>query len=231
MSSYVDANLYHDLVSGRSVTGILHKLNQTPIDWYSKLQATVETATFGSEFVATRTCTEQIIDLRLTLRYLGVPVKGSSMMFGDNKAVVDSSSTPHYNLRKRHNMLSYHRTQEAIAAGITGYYHVRGDMNPADILSKHWDMPSVWDSLKPLMFWYGDTAALIKPFEDEAVQDQPGDSSPNNLLIEGSDKGTILPVVPGEEQTDTDAVQTDNSGEETVPRVQVVTEFDRAKRT
>ena len=25
--------------------------------------------------------------------------------------------------------------------------------NPSDILSKHWDMPSVWDSLKPLLFW------------------------------------------------------------------------------
>ncbi len=62
-SSYFDANLYHDLISGRSVTGILHLLNKTPIDWFSKLQSTVETATFGSEYVAGRTCTEQIIDL------------------------------------------------------------------------------------------------------------------------------------------------------------------------
>ena len=26
--------------------------------------------------------------------------------------------------------------------------------NPSNILSKHWDMPSVWDSLKPLLFWW-----------------------------------------------------------------------------
>ena len=81
-TSFVDANLYHDLVSGKSVTGILHMLNQTVIDSYSKLQATVETATFGSEYVAARTATEQIIDLRLTLRYLGVPLLGVSMLFG-----------------------------------------------------------------------------------------------------------------------------------------------------
>jgi hypothetical protein len=43
---YTDANLQHDLLTGREVTGILHLLNQTPGDWYSKLQATVETATF-----------------------------------------------------------------------------------------------------------------------------------------------------------------------------------------
>ena len=44
-SHYVDANLFHDMISGRSVTGILHFLNKTPIDWFSKLQSTVETAT------------------------------------------------------------------------------------------------------------------------------------------------------------------------------------------
>jgi hypothetical protein len=51
--SYVDANLLHCLITGRSVTGILHFLNGTPIDWYSKKMATVETATYGAEFVRT----------------------------------------------------------------------------------------------------------------------------------------------------------------------------------
>jgi hypothetical protein len=51
---YTDANLYHDMLKGRSVTGILHLCNQTLIDWYSKRQATVETAKFGSEFTAAR---------------------------------------------------------------------------------------------------------------------------------------------------------------------------------
>jgi hypothetical protein len=108
LSHYVDANLLHDLLTGKSVTGILHLVNQTPIDWYSKKQATVETATYGSEFVAARTCTDQSIDLRNTLRYLGVPVEDESYMFGDNKSVVDSSSSPHAKLHKRHTILSFH---------------------------------------------------------------------------------------------------------------------------
>ena len=152
MTHFVDANLYHDLISGRSVTGILHLWNKTPIDWYSKLQSTVETATFGSEFVATRTCVEQMLDLRLTARYLGVPVKGSSMIFGDNQSVVTNSTVPQSKLTKRHIGLSYHKVREAIAAGIARFSHVRGNTNPADILSKHWVMPSVWESLRPLMF-------------------------------------------------------------------------------
>ena len=75
---YFDANLYHDLISGRSVTGILHLFNKTPIDWYSKLQSTVETATFGSEYVAARICIDQALDQRTILQYLGVPVTGKS---------------------------------------------------------------------------------------------------------------------------------------------------------
>ena len=73
-TTWVDANLYHDFITGRAVTGIVHAVNQTIIDFYSKKQNTVETSTYGSEFVAARTATDQIIDLRLTLRYLGVPV-------------------------------------------------------------------------------------------------------------------------------------------------------------
>ena len=84
------------------------------------------------------------------------------MIFGDNESVVNTASHPHGKLSKRHVVLSYHRVREAIAAGITRFYHIAGERNPADILSKHWDMPSVWYTLKPIMFWEGDTGVLHK---------------------------------------------------------------------
>ena len=158
ITSFFDANLYHDLVSGRSVTGILHLFNKTPIDWYSKLQSTVETATFGSEYVAGRICVEQNMDLRLCLRYLGVPLAGPSMVFGDNETMINTASHPHGKLHKRHNALSFHKVRESIAAGWCRFHHIPGAENPADILSKHWDCASIWQILKPLMFWKGDTA-------------------------------------------------------------------------
>ena len=161
-TSNVDANLYHDLISGQSVTGILHLANQTLIDTFSKLQSAVETATFGSEYVAARTCTEQIIDLRNTFRYLGVPVEHATMMFGNNESVVNTASVPHSRLHKRHNALSYHKTREAIAAGITRFTHTDGKRNPADVVSKHWDYPSVRDTLRPILFWGGDTGEIPK---------------------------------------------------------------------
>jgi hypothetical protein len=157
MTTYVDANLCHDMITGRAVTGIIHLLNQTPIDFYTKKQGTVETATYGSEFVAARTATEQIIDLRLSLRYLGVRVRDGTYLFGDNRTVVDSSMGIASRLHKRHIILSYHRVREAIAAGILYFIHLPGALNPADILSKAWGYQQVWVMLKALLFWEGDT--------------------------------------------------------------------------
>ena len=72
-TTYMDAHLHHDQVTGRAVAACLHLVNATPSHWYTKRQATVETATLGSEFMAARIATDQIIDLRYTLMYLGVP--------------------------------------------------------------------------------------------------------------------------------------------------------------
>jgi hypothetical protein len=109
--------------------------NKTPVDWYAKKQGTSGTATYGSECVAARIATEQIIDNRLSLRYLGVPVK-ESFMFGDNESAVNSSNIPAGKLHKRHVALSWHRVRESIAAKILYFIHIPGAMNPSDMLSK-----------------------------------------------------------------------------------------------
>ena len=159
---YVDANLHHDLATGKAVTAVLHFLNQTPIDAYTKRQSTVETATYGSEFVAARTAVDQIIDIRTTLRYLGVPIRDKSYMFGDNRSVVTSSTIPNSTISKRHHLASYHRVREAIAAKFISFHWKDGKSNPADILSKHWEFATVWPLLKTILFWRGETATQLK---------------------------------------------------------------------
>ena len=155
ISSYVDANLYHDFVTGRSVTGILTFLNKTPIDWYSKRQSTVETSTYGSEFVAARIGVEQLIDLRTTLRYLGVPIISKSYMFGDNNSVIMNSTIPTSNLKKRHNALSYHKVREAICGKYIAYYKIPSENNYGDLMSKHNGYQQAYPLLRELLFWKG----------------------------------------------------------------------------
>ena len=157
---YVDANLHHDLVTGRSFTAILHIVTGTPIDWYSKRQATVETATYGLEFVAARIAVEQIVDLRYTLMYIGVPIRRKSFMFGDYKTVTTSSTIPNSLLSKRHHISSYHRVREAIALKYLMFIWNDGKTNPADIPSKHWKFPQIWPLLEPLFFSRGETAEI-----------------------------------------------------------------------
>ena len=152
LTCFVDANLMHDYVTGRSATGILHLVNSTIVDWYSKRQDTVESATYGSEFVAARIATEQIMDIRNTLRYFGVPVRDKTYMFGDNQSVVTSSTLPHSVLKKRHNLLSYHRVREAIAAGVLKFFHIFGTENPSDVLTKHLGHSVAYRLLRPYLF-------------------------------------------------------------------------------
>ena len=63
-TTMVNAKINHCLATGRSLTSCLYFGNQTLIDSCSKWQATVETASYGSEFVASKTATNQILDLR-----------------------------------------------------------------------------------------------------------------------------------------------------------------------
>jgi hypothetical protein len=100
LTHYVDANLYHDWITGRSVMRILVLMNQMPIGWYSKKQANVETATYGLEFIATRVCVDQAVDLQTTLRYLGVPIRSRYVVFGNNKSMVNSSMRINAKLHK-----------------------------------------------------------------------------------------------------------------------------------
>ena len=182
-TKFFDANLMHCMLTGRSLTGTLDLLNKTPIDWYSKKQGTVETATYSSEFNAGRTATESTMDMRLTLRYLGVPIKGPTITFGDNESMIKSAAYPHSTLKKRHNALSFHRVREALASDMMLLYHVPGAYNPADILSKYWGYQVVWPFLKPLMFHLQDDTS------DEEETDPDADGSSDR---KGSDRNSHL---------------------------------------
>ena len=59
-------------------------------------------------------------------------------------------------------MLSFHRVREAVASGVIGFYFLTGDLNPADILSKHWGYTHIKDRLRSLFFWKRETADITE---------------------------------------------------------------------
>ena len=115
-----------------------------------------------------KTATEQIMDIRQTLRYLGSPIGAKSFLFGDNRSVVTSATLPHSTLTKRHNILAYHRVGEAIAAKLMAFYWIQSAYNSSDMLSKHWDHPTV----NPMILKMLITRGNITLIPTEATQEK-----------------------------------------------------------
>ena len=65
--------------------------NMMPVQWYWKKQNTIETSTFGSEFIALRIATELIEALRYKLRMFGVKLPGPARVFCDSESVFKST--------------------------------------------------------------------------------------------------------------------------------------------
>ena len=134
------------------MTGALIFLNSTPIKWYCKKQNTVESSTYGSELVAARITTEMIIEMRYKLRMLGVPIKGGLLMLGNNMSVIQNCSLPSSTLKKKHNVITYHRVREAIAARVIQLAHIRSEENYADVLTKALGGQKHYKLCKPIIF-------------------------------------------------------------------------------
>ena len=108
------------------------------------------------------------MDIRQTLRYLGAPTTIKSFLFGDNTSVVTSATLPHLTLTKRHNILAFHRVREAIAAKLMAFYWIQTAYNLSDMLSKHWDHPTVYPMILKLLVPRGNITLIPR----EATQEK-----------------------------------------------------------
>jgi len=136
MLCFVDASHASNRVTMRSHTGILIKLNGAPISWYSKRQNTVESSTFGSEFIALRIAAEMCQGLRYKLRMFGVPIDGPTFVFCDNQSVTNNVTVPTSLLSKKHNAICYHKVRECVASGWLRVGWIASKHNLADLFTK-----------------------------------------------------------------------------------------------
>ncbi len=152
ISCFVDADHAGNLVMRRSHSGIIIFCNKAPIMWYSKRQNTVETSTFGSEFIAARIAVELIESLRYKLRMFGVPLTGSANMFCDNNGVVTNCTIPESTLKKKHNAIAYHKVREAVARGTIRIAKEDTKTHLADLLTKPLPGPRMKELLYHILY-------------------------------------------------------------------------------
>ena len=112
------------------------------------------------------------MDIRQTLRYLGAPITAKSFLFGDNRSVVTSATLPHSTLTKWHKILAFHRDREAIAAKLMAFYWIQTAYNLSDMLSKHWDHPTVYPMILKLLITRGSRTLIPR----EATQEKEKES-------------------------------------------------------
>jgi len=68
LTMFVDASYATNLVTRQSRTGVLIYVNKAPIIWFSKKQNSIETSSFGSEFMALKIGVELLEGLIINFR-------------------------------------------------------------------------------------------------------------------------------------------------------------------
>ena len=111
------------------------------------------------------------MDIRQTLRYLGAPIGSKSFLYGDNRSVITSATLPHSTLTKCDNILAFHRVREAIAAKIMDLYWIQSAYKLSDMLSKHWDHPSVYPMILKLLITRGNITLIAKEATEETEKE------------------------------------------------------------
>ena len=133
---FCDSDHGHDKVTGRSITGIVGFVGSTPVIWQSKRQSSVQTSTYGAEFVALKKAVEEVVNLRYHLRSMGVKVSKPTPIFVDNSGVVISASDPGSTLNKKCVALSYHFVREHAANDVVEIRKIDSSDNFADPFTK-----------------------------------------------------------------------------------------------
>ena len=131
LCTFVDSDHAGDSTTRRSRTGFIIYLNSAPIYYLSKKQTSVETSSFGSEFIALKTCCEYIRGLRYKLRMMGISVDSPAYIFGDNQSVL-----PHSTLKKKSSSIAYHYVRGGVAKREWMLTYISTHDNVADLLTK-----------------------------------------------------------------------------------------------
>jgi len=152
ITMFVDASHAANLITRQSCTGVLIFVNRAPIIWYSKKQNSIETSSFGSEFMALKTGVEMLEALRYKLRMMGVPLDGYAHVKVDNMSVVKNSSVPESTLKKKSNSIAYHYVRSKCAADIIRVAYENTKTNLSDMLTKAQSGPVRKELASKVMF-------------------------------------------------------------------------------
>jgi hypothetical protein len=162
LAGYVDAAHATDLVTRRSITGLVFMFGGGPLAYKSKIQSTVSTSSTEAEFLASVHAAKIAKYLRSILLELGYPQIGPTTLFEDNAAAILMVNASRPTPRARHNDIQHFALQEWKANQEIVLSHIPGIVNSADSRTKSLGSTFHHRHVRRLMGHYG--APWTPPF-------------------------------------------------------------------
>jgi len=89
-----DADWASDQGSRCSITGYLVLLSGTAISWNSRAQKTIALSSTEAEYMSLSDTCRQLVWMRSFFKELGMPIKGTIPLCGDNQGAIFNASNP-----------------------------------------------------------------------------------------------------------------------------------------
>jgi len=136
LTRYCDSDYATCPLTRRSLAGYFIMLGVSPISWKTKKQLTVSQSSAEAEYHSMATTSCELIWLKSLLKSLGILHSMPMRLFCDSQAALHIATNHVYHERKKHIEVYCHFVRDQIQAVNISTFHVRTNMQLADIFTK-----------------------------------------------------------------------------------------------
>ncbi|XP_048593288.1 secreted RxLR effector protein 161-like [Brassica napus] len=136
LSGYSDSSHNTDPDDGKSTTGYIFCIGETPISWCSQKQEVVALSSCEAEYMAATEATKQAIWLQELMSEITGSEEKKTVIRVDNKSAIALAKNPVFHRRSKHIHKRFHFIRECVERGLIDVEHVAGTKQKADILTK-----------------------------------------------------------------------------------------------
>ncbi|KAL0427610.1 UNVERIFIED_CONTAM: Retrovirus-related Pol polyprotein from transposon TNT 1-94 [Sesamum latifolium] len=136
LNAYCDSDWATCPLSGRLFTGYFIMLGASPIFWKTKKQPTVSRSSAEVEYRSMAVASCELVLLKSLLKSLGVIHTSPMRLFCDSEAALHIATNPVFHECTKHIEVDCHYVHDQIQAGNIVTFHVRTNLQLADIFTQ-----------------------------------------------------------------------------------------------
>ncbi|CAM9476035.1 unnamed protein product, partial [Heterosigma akashiwo] len=123
-------------IDGKSVTGYIVFLGDSPVVWTSRLQKSVTTCTTEAEYLALGECAKDVMWLRYLLAELGFKQIKPTTVNEDNTACISWATEITVTRKNRHLHVNYHYVRELVQQNEIEVKYINTSEQVGDLFTK-----------------------------------------------------------------------------------------------